>query len=1497
MALDPAGDLYIADQYNNRVQEVAAATGTQRGQSMTAGDIYTVAGSASGADGYSGDGGAATSALLNGPDAIAVDPAGDLYIADTANNRAQFVAAATCSSSCPSGLSSTTANDIYTVAGSASGASGSSGDGGAATSALLSGPAGVALDPAGDLYIADTNNNRAQFVAATTCSSSCPWGLSSTTAGHIYTIAGSAAGGSGESGQRGPATSALLEAPAEVALDPSGNLLVADTYNYEVQLVAASTCSSGCSWGPFVTTAAHVYTVAGSVLATGGHSGDAAPATSALLGEVGDVVADRFGNLYIADTSNNRVQEVAATTHTQWGIAMTAGDIYTVAGSASGTAGSSGDGGPATSALLSSPTGVALDAAGDLYIADQANNRAQEVAATTHTQWGIAMTAGDVYTVAGTGTAGYSGDGGAATSARIDLPTGVALDPGGDLYIADQDNNRVQEVAATTHTQWGRSMTAADIYTVAGSATGSTGHSGDGGAATSALLEEPNAVALDSSGDLYIADTDNNRVQFVAAGACSSACPFGLAATTAGDIYTIAGSASGSSGSSGDGGAATSALLSSPSGVALDPAGNLYIADAGNNRAQFVAAKACSSACPWGLSATTPGYVYTVAGSASGAEGHAGIGGLATSALLDAPAGVGLGSSGDLYVADTYNYEVAEVPAAVNPAAFTTGYTYNAYGDLTSTTDPDGDVTSATYDDLGNELSSTDARGYTTSYSYDADNELTGVSLPGSLTESYTYDGDGNRLTSVDARGKTTTYTYDPLGRVVSVEDPDGHTTSYSYDAAGNELSVTDPDGDVTSYAYDHDNRLETVTQANSTTLGYTYDPDGNEASYTNGAGGTTTYGYNDLDELTSVTDPLARATSYTYNPDGDQLTLTQPGAKVTTWTYNGDDQVAGASYSDGVTHPVSYTYTPDGQVATMADASGTSSYAYDDAGRLVAYQDGAGATVSYAYDPDGDVTALGYPNGYQVSQAYDALGRLSSVTDWLGGTTSFSYDADSDLTGASYPNGVSAADSYDNADLLSSITDTKGSSTLVSFSYTRDNAANLSAETDTGTPGAGGTSYGYNSLHQFTAAGSASYGYDNANDLTTGPGGITQAFDADGELCWSASASGSCSSPPSGATAYSYSAQGDRTARTPASGSSTSYSWDEADHLAQVATGSASTSFVYDGTGLRQSETAGSATTYFTWGTEGALPLLLSDGANSYIYGPAGTPVEQVSSSGTPTYLLADQLGSTRALTNASGSVTATFSYDAWGNLTGSTGSATTPFMYAGQYYDSATGLYYMQARYYDPASGQFLSLDPDVGLTRAPYNYAGDDPVNLTDPLGLNDCGKLSFVCDVGHVAAGIGRSANNDVVQPAYRDVVLPTGQFIETNFGTLAELGAGAFCVTLTAGWCAVVILAATAAKVTQDALEGASGGQIAVDAIVGVLGSSYAGVASAAVSGLEDDSVVGLNSLIDKIEQTGGSATGLKGLRAILKATGFAPYVVSAIADEIQNGTFGSFCGP
>ena len=452
---------------------------------------------------------------------------------------------------------------------------------------------------------------------------------------------------------------------------------------YAYNSLGQMTSTSGSS-GASTLVPGDIYTLAGSPVGTGGHSGGSGPATSALLGEVNDVVADANGNIYIADTSNNRVQEVAATTHSQWGISMTAGDVYTIAGSASGTSGSSGDGGAATSALLSSPTGVALDAAGNLYIADQANNRAQFVAAATCSsscRWGQSTTIGYVYTIAGTGTAGHSGDGGAATSAHLDLPTGVALDAAGNLYIADQYNNRVQFVAAATCSsscRWGLSTTANDMYTIAGSSSGTEGHSGDGGAATSALLNDPSSVALDSADNLYIADTDNNRVQFVAAATCSSSCPFALSSTTANDIYTLAGSSSGSAGGSGDGGVATSALLSSPTGLALDSSGNLYVADSGNNRAQLVAASACSSSCPLGLSSTTKGDIYTVAGSASGSEGESGEGGLATSALLDGVAGVGTDSAGDLYLADTYNFVVDEVPAASSFLSAT--YTYNGDG-------------------------------------------------------------------------------------------------------------------------------------------------------------------------------------------------------------------------------------------------------------------------------------------------------------------------------------------------------------------------------------------------------------------------------------------------------------------------------------------------------------------------------------------------------------------------------------------------------------------------------------------------------------------------------------------------------------------------------------------------------------------------------------------------------------------------------------------------
>ena len=266
-----------------------------------------------------------------------------------------------------------------------------------------------------------------------------------------------------------------------MAVDGAGNLVIADTDNDRVRVVAAST---GTFYGQAMT-AGDIYTVAGDGKA--GFSGDGGPATSAELDYPDGVAVDGAGNLVIADTGNNRVRVVAASTGTFYGQAMTAGDIYTVAGD--GTAGFSGDGGPATSAELNDPAGVAVDGAGNLVIADTSNNRVRVVAASTGTFYGQAMTAGDIYTVAGDGTGGFSGDGGPATSAELDSPYGVAVDGAGNLVIADTDNNRVRVVAASTGTFYGQAMTAGDIYTVAGD--GTSGFSGDGGPATSAELAYP----------------------------------------------------------------------------------------------------------------------------------------------------------------------------------------------------------------------------------------------------------------------------------------------------------------------------------------------------------------------------------------------------------------------------------------------------------------------------------------------------------------------------------------------------------------------------------------------------------------------------------------------------------------------------------------------------------------------------------------------------------------------------------------------------------------------------------------------------------------------------------------------------------------------------------------------------------------------------------------------------------------------------------------------
>jgi len=343
-------------------------------------------------------------------------------------------------------------NLIRTVAGN--GKLGYSGDGGAATNASLNYPCGVALDAAGNLYIADNNNERIRKVD---------------TKGMITTVAGN--GNKGFSGDGGPAASASLDTPYGVALGAAANLYIADRTNSRIRKVD----SRGI-----------ITTVAGN--GSKGYSADGGPAANTSLNLPLDMTSDAFVNLYIADYNNNRIRKMDAQ-----------GIITTVAGN--GNASYSGDGGAANDATLNKPAGVAFDSFGNLYIADCYNHRIRKV--DTH---------GIITTVAGNGASGYSGDGGAATIASLGYVHRVAFDGSGNLYIADSSNYRIRMVGTT-----------GVITTVAGNGYGSTGgdiigggaYSGDGGPATSASLNYPFAVAFDAAGNLYIADSSNHRIREV----------------------------------------------------------------------------------------------------------------------------------------------------------------------------------------------------------------------------------------------------------------------------------------------------------------------------------------------------------------------------------------------------------------------------------------------------------------------------------------------------------------------------------------------------------------------------------------------------------------------------------------------------------------------------------------------------------------------------------------------------------------------------------------------------------------------------------------------------------------------------------------------------------------------------------------------------------------------------------------------------------------------
>lgn len=629
VAVDALGNLYLSDTDYHRIRKVTAD-----------GMISIFAGT--GIAGFGGDGGAADQAQLNMPYGLVIGEAGDLYVADLGNNRVRHIT--------PDGL-------ITTIAGN--GDRSSEGDGGPAVEASLCTPRNLALDAAGNLYISEFEGHRVRKVA--------PGGMISTFAGN---------GMAGFNGDGSLAPYAQFAFPAGLASDLYGALYIADSQNQRVRRIAAdgrittvlggvagtslqtpTTVAAGHNGFLYVgdqSSTVRAYTVIGTWINVAGmgapwFAGDGGPAVSASLISANDLAVDGGGNVYIAD--GKRIRRVDPD-----------GVIQTVAGDGYWKA--VGEDGRATSARLFRPGGMAFDRAGNLYIADSGTERVRMVlpsgfispvtgtglpgfaadgttalGAPTHTPTGVAVDSagalfiaetgahrirklvnGIISTVAGTGGAGSGAEGKPASETPLREPKAVCLGPAGALYVVDSGNHRVLSV--TTDGRMAR---------VAGS--GVAGYANDNAWAPAARLQNPSACAVDSGGNLLIADTLNHRIRRV---------------TPGGIITTVAGT--GLAGVSGDEGPATAARLNAPAGVAVDTDGSIFISDTGNHRIRQV---------------TPDGVIHTIAGGDQ--AGFAGDGGLACAALLDTPGGLQLDASGNVYFVDTNNNRVRRLTAEVEP--------------------------------------------------------------------------------------------------------------------------------------------------------------------------------------------------------------------------------------------------------------------------------------------------------------------------------------------------------------------------------------------------------------------------------------------------------------------------------------------------------------------------------------------------------------------------------------------------------------------------------------------------------------------------------------------------------------------------------------------------------------------------------------------------------------------------------------------------------------
>lgn len=680
----------------------------------------------------------------------------------------------------------------------------------------------------------------------------------------------------------------------------------------------------------------------------------------------------------------------------------------------------------------------------------------------------------------------------------------------------------------------------------------------------------------------------------------------------------------------------------------------------------------------------------------------------------------------------TYNFrgqKETETVAGLDVSRTTT-YLYDNAGQLVKIIHPDQSEITRTYDEIGRVKTVTDELNKTVTYEFDPNcgcrDRLAKITDQNGNSTTYTYDAAGRRISFIDADNRETRYTYDVRNRLTKTTFADNTFTETTFDGMGRSLTSRDQEGRVTRYAHDEAGNLLSVTNANGATTQYTYDALKNLLSSTDANGNATRFEYDALSRLIKRVLPLGMAELYTYDQVGNRVTTTDFRGKQTSYEFDPMNRLTARRPDLSLGEPaVFYSYTETGMRRSMTDASGTTTYTYDQRDRLLTKQTPQGA-LTYTHDLAGNLTSMRSSNadGVLVDYTYDVLHRLSNVTDnqLAAGTTTYTYDVVGNLKSDSRPNGVRADYVYNALNRLTNLDITRAGTAQASYAYTLDRTGRRLSVTE----GSGrSVNYTYDAAYRLTReavlnsanSGVVDYTYDPVGNRLSrissleGVLSATSVYDANDRLLSDA-----------------YDANGNTR-----SADGKTFVYDFENRIKSANNGAVR--ITYDGDGNLAAKTVGGVTTRYlvddlnpTGYSQVVEEIVSGEVQRQYTYGH--TILSQrlrLAEGWAVRFYSADGHGSIRQLTDEAGTVTDTYTYDAFGKLIASTGTTPNPYLYAGERFDEDLGLYLLRARYYNADRGRFFSMDPYPGGTYDPvslhkYLYANADPINFTDPSGLS-------------------------------------------------------------------------------------------------------------------------------------------------------------------------------